>query len=124
MRMLLLASAVCASLTVVATAQPAPLEPKLNTFREFRRRFLLLNKYGRKFVENYNKYGPSAAHWIAERDWARSVARVGLWPLYGFAYLSLKWGILKASLLALALLLSLASGVVGAFSIRSNRKSV
>jgi hypothetical protein len=83
---------------VATAAYGSPMAPKLNTFREFRSRYLLINPWGRRFVDSYYKWGPKAAHFIDQHEWARSAARALLWPAYGFAFLSLQMGFLKASL--------------------------
>jgi hypothetical protein len=101
---------------VATAAYGSSMEPKIQTFRDFRRQFLLLNPWGRKFVYTYNKYGPIAAHWISEHEWARTASRAALWPLWGFAKLSLKWGLERAILALLLLIVVLAAGFAGALS--------
>lgn len=87
----------------IATASyGSSLEPKLQTFRDFRFNFLLSNKYGRKFVESYYQWGPYVAQWIYNNEWARPITRAGLWPLWAFAALSLKFGLMQVSLMMLA----------------------
>lgn len=94
---------------IATAAYGSSLEPKINTFRHFRNEFLIYNRLGRKFVYGYYHYGPYAARWIADRDWARTVARAGLWPLWAFANLSLKIGLERAVVVTLMLLIGLAA---------------
>jgi hypothetical protein len=83
----------------IATASyGSSLEPKLNTFREFRNRFLIGSKIGRNLVMNYYHYGPYAARWIADRDWARAVSRTFLWPLWTYTLLANHLGLEVATI--------------------------
>lgn len=66
---------------------------KVKTFRQFRDRFLLPHKVGKRFVNTYYKYSPLLAQWIAPREVARKIAHVFLWPAWIFAAFSLKWGV-------------------------------
>lgn len=87
---------------IATAAYGSAMEPKIDTFREFRHKYLLLSPWGRKFVMAYYSWGPYAARWIHDRDWARFVARAFLWPVWGFAYVSLKWGLAKALTVTIA----------------------
>lgn len=97
---------------IATAAFGSPMEPKINTFRAFRNRYLILNRYGRKFIDAYYHYGPIGARWIAPRPWARAAARTFLWPLWAFAYLSLKWGLQKTFIATVLGLFLLSAGIV------------
>jgi hypothetical protein len=78
-------------LCFIATAAFGSSEEKqVLLLREFRDRYLLTNSPGRSFVRWYYKHSPRYASYIAQRETLRSVVRITLVPLYGFAYLSLK----------------------------------
>lgn len=92
---------------IATAAYGSPLEPKLQTFRDFRHRFLLRNPLGLSFVKFYYTYGPAAAHYIADKPVLRTLVRGALWPLYGFSALALRFGLPLASLFSLCLLILL-----------------
>lgn len=92
---------------VATAAYGTPLEPKLQTFREFRYKVLLPHKWGLEFVKFYYTYGPYAARYIQDKPALRAVARGLLWPLYGFSYLALKIGFAAAFAVSLVLLSTL-----------------
>jgi len=52
---------------------------------EFRERYLLTNKTGRKLVELYYKVSPPIAEYIKNREWARSFVRAVLKPVVWIA---------------------------------------
>lgn len=82
--------------------------PSVETFRTFRNHILLQKSWGQKLVKAYYEWGPKWAAWIAKSEFRRTVARAGLWPAWGMAYLSLKWGLGDAlCILAITLLLPL-----------------
>jgi hypothetical protein len=75
--------------------------------RDFRDRFLMTNRPGRRFVAWYYAYGPSAARYIDERAILKPIVRILLLPLVVFALLMLgaTWPALTAaSALAAALI--------------------
>lgn len=101
---------------VATAAYGSSLEPKLEVFRQFRHRFLLPNSWGLGFVKAYYHYGPYAARWIADKPVARAIARGALYPAYGFSFLALEIGFVKALAVSLALLLGLAAAIT--FAVR------
>jgi hypothetical protein len=107
---------------VATAAYGSSLEPKLQTFRDFRFRYLLPNTLGRKFVMSYYRWGPYAARWISEREWARTASRAMLWPAWGFAALSLKVGLEKAILLTIMALILASAGLAALVSFTKARK--
>jgi hypothetical protein len=105
----------------IATASyGSSLEPKLNTFRQFRNLFLLPHPFGKKLVMSYYHWGPYAARWIADREWARTVSRAALWPVWAFSYLSLRMGIEQAiALYMMGLVFVIALGAASASWIKT-----
>jgi len=92
---------------IATAAYGSSLEPKLTTFRNFRNKFLAVNKLGRKFIYSYYHWGPYAARWIGDREWARAAVRAGLWPVWVFSYASIELGLTKAIALTLMLMVGL-----------------
>lgn len=89
---------------VATAAYGSSLEPKLNTFREFRYKRLLPYSWGRKFVKWYYHYGPYLARYIHDKPVMRAGARVLLWPAYGFTRVALSFGIYPAIAFTAALI--------------------
>ena len=83
---------------VATAAYGSMLEPKLKTFREFRRRIVLSTRFGRHLNHLYYRYGPYAARFLNHRPSWRAVTRAALWPAFGFSWLSLRYGFLSVSL--------------------------
>lgn len=81
------------------------LAPEVQLFRQFRNRILLPHAWGQNLVLLYYKWGPYGARWINNKPWARALTRGALWPLWGWAWLSLKIGPLPTTLLSLILLM-------------------
>lgn len=72
----------------------SPQAHQVTVFREFRRLFLWTNWLGRKISDAYNVYGPHGARWIRAHSWSRPLVRAALFPLYGFAWVSVNFGLL------------------------------
>ena len=88
---------------IATAAYGSPLDPHLDTLRNFRDRYLLTNAPGRAFVSFYYRHSPLLADYIAERDWLRAIVRALLTPLvYALEY---PWMALLVVLLTIALLL-------------------
>ncbi|MFH0797678.1 MAG: FG-GAP-like repeat-containing protein [Candidatus Omnitrophota bacterium] len=62
-------------------------EPHVWVLRMFRDRFLMTRPAGRAFIRFYYRHSPAIADWISGREWARTMTRTCLLPLYGLAYL-------------------------------------
>lgn len=94
---------------VATAAYGSALEPKINTFREFRFKRLLPYSWGRAFVKWYYHYGPYLARYIHDKPLMRAGARLILWPAYGFSRLALTFGIYPAMAFVLMLVSVLAA---------------
>ncbi|MCL0067112.1 carboxypeptidase-like regulatory domain-containing protein [Thermodesulfovibrionales bacterium] len=66
---------------IATAAFGTPLAEEIDILREFRDEHLLTNELGQKFVAFYNRHSPALAEFIAEREAAKKVVRVALWPL-------------------------------------------
>ena len=66
---------------IATAAYGSWLDPHVVTLRDFRDRWLLTNQPGRTFVSWYYRVSPPLADWIAERKWARALARELLAPV-------------------------------------------
>jgi len=66
---------------IATAAYGSPLDPHVDSLRRFRDRHLITNAVGRSMVAIYYRYSPPLADYIAQRPWARTVARAVLTPL-------------------------------------------
>lgn len=92
---------------IASAAYGTSLEPKLKILREFRFKILLQNSWGRKFVFQYYKYGSMAARYIHNKPFLQTLTRAALWPVVGFSWLAVHWGLWPALLIALLTLSTL-----------------
>jgi hypothetical protein len=65
------------------------LENYLDMLRKFRDAFLLTSALGKTLVGFYYRHSPSAVGFIAQHDFLRGVARIGLVPAVGLSWLTL-----------------------------------
>ena len=86
------------------------LDPHVAVLRSFRDRCLLTNRLGKAFVSWYYATSPPYADAIRQNGPVKTVVRIALFPLIGFAYLCLATGIVPALVITLALLVALACG--------------
>ncbi|MDH3973873.1 MAG: hypothetical protein OEV42_06300 [Deltaproteobacteria bacterium] len=93
-------------------------EPHVMLLREFRDQFLLTNVPGRRFVNLYYRISPDMADFISEREWLKSLVRIMLMPLIGFAWLSLK----MPAMLFLSLLIILSAMSAKLYYFKKNFK--
>ena len=75
-------------------------DPSVKILRDFRDKFLFTNHVGQSFVNWYYKVSPPIADFISTREIMKTIVRIILLPVVGFAYLCLKVGVLP-TLLAL-----------------------
>jgi hypothetical protein len=78
---------------IATAAYGSVMAPEVETFRQFRGKFLLKSKAGRWFVRTYYKLSPPLADFIAHNDGLRFLARAILLPLLAFVKISLAFGL-------------------------------
>lgn len=66
---------------IATAAYGSPLDPRLDTLRAFRDRFMMPNGPGRALVRFYYRHSPPLADFISNRDWLRAIVRGGLIPM-------------------------------------------
>ncbi|WP_413559754.1 CFI-box-CTERM domain-containing protein [Bdellovibrio sp. HCB209] len=77
---------------IATAAFGSDMAPEVQSFRDFRNKYLIPYSLGRDFVKTYYKYSPKYANLIAQSDTAKTVVRAGLWPLLFFARMSVAIG--------------------------------
>ncbi|MCD5390664.1 hypothetical protein LR007_02215, partial [candidate division NPL-UPA2 bacterium] len=70
---------------IATAAYGTPLAEEVEVLSRFRDRYLLTNELGQRFVTFYERHSPALAEFISEREWARRVVRIALWPLVRMA---------------------------------------
>jgi hypothetical protein len=78
---------------IATAAYGSLLEPHVKILRHFRDRFLITNTAGTYFVKLYYKYSPPLADFISKHDNLRMLVRTALFPLIGFSWVALTFGI-------------------------------
>jgi len=101
---------------ITSATYGSPQASQVTLFRKFRAKYLWTNAFGRIISNIYNNYGPIGAKWIYHNPSSKKFVRAGLYPFYGFAFLSVHHGFWFASLIYLLGLALLALGFVKAFS--------
>ena len=66
---------------IATAAYGSPMATEVRYLRAFRDQYLLTNKLGRWFVDQYYRFSPALADRLRAHDGWRSVVRVALWPL-------------------------------------------
>ncbi|WII70638.1 hypothetical protein QJS83_09225 [Bdellovibrio sp. 22V] len=77
---------------IATAAFGSEMAPEVQSFRDFRNKYLLPYSWGKSFVKFYYKHSPYYAHMIAESEVAKTVVRAALWPLLFFARMSVSFG--------------------------------
>jgi len=80
---------------IATAAYGSLMEPHVKVLRDFRDRFLLVNKIGKGFVNLYYTYSPPMADFIAKHDSLRAMVRLSLLPVVGVSWIALKIGLLS-----------------------------
>jgi hypothetical protein len=83
---------------IATAAFGSPLENHVRILRDFRDHYLLNNAAGRALIRLYYQISPPIADKIAQNERLRLLTRWGLMPVYGIAYLLIKFGLLTIML--------------------------
>ncbi len=92
---------------ITTAAYGTPFKPKVQTFREFRNRYLKTNSLGRSIISFYYSNSPPMASWIRSHPHRQAITRFVLWPFWLFAHLSLHY-----PMILLAAIMALVSGFI------------
>ena len=84
---------------IATAAYGSALHPHVKILRDFRDKYLMTRKGGRKFVSLYYRYSPVAAEIISKYKILRLSVRIYLLPAIGFSYLMLHLGVVVSTLL-------------------------
>jgi hypothetical protein len=104
---------------IATAAYGSLMEPHVKLLRQFRDRYLLINKMGKGFVRLYYQYSPPIADYILGHESLRMVVRWSLLPLVGMSWSLLRFGFLSTTVFLL-LLTTLIS--IGLISLARSRK--
>ncbi|WP_413576848.1 CFI-box-CTERM domain-containing protein [Bdellovibrio sp. HCB290] len=77
---------------IATAAFGSDMAPEVQSFRDFRNKYLLPYSWGRSLVKTYYKYSPKYANMIAQNDTAKIAVRGVLWPMLFFARMSVAVG--------------------------------
>ncbi len=86
---------------IATAAYGGPLAQEVETFRQFRDRFLLSSSLGQRFVKFYYNWSPPLAEMISESPTFKVITQFLLLPLLIVAKASLGWGLGKTFLVFL-----------------------
>lgn len=78
---------------IATAAYDSPLHPYVETLRDFRDKYLMRNKFGRRLIATYYKYSPFLANSIVRYKPLKIAARVYLFPVIVFCYSMLHLGL-------------------------------
>ena len=88
---------------IATAAYGSPLDPHLESLRDFRDRFMMTNHPGRALVRFYYRNSPPLADFIADRNWLRAVVRGLLTPVVATIEYPIPMALLIFSLIAAVL---------------------
>lgn len=89
---------------IATAAFGSDMAPEVQSFRDFRNKYLFSSSAGKEFVRFYYKHSPFYANLIAQSDVARATVRLALWPLLLFAKVSVNFGLWAGILFAMSTL--------------------
>ena len=84
---------------IATAAFGSPLHPYVRTLQDFRDKYLMSSRPGRKLVKLYYKYSPHIAELITNHKVLRSVVRIWLVPFVAVGYSMVNFGPVKTSLM-------------------------
>ena len=65
---------------IATAAFGTPMAEEIKVLSRFRDEYLLTTKLGKRFVTFYEHHSPKIAEFISEREWAKTLVRIALWP--------------------------------------------
>jgi len=77
---------------IATAAYNSPLHPHVRILRDFRDKYLMTGKLGRKLVEFYYRYSPFVANLIAKQKALKVAVRISLLPMIALSYSLLHFG--------------------------------
>jgi len=77
---------------IAEAAYGSPLHPYVEILRDFRDKYLMPSKLGRKIVDHYYKYSPFVADFVAKHKSMKVAVRINLLPLIAISYSILHFG--------------------------------
>jgi hypothetical protein len=104
---------------IATAAYGSYTEPSVRILREMRDRFLLKSSIGKNLINLYYKYSPTLADFITNHDNIKILVRLGLLPIVGISWLTLKTG----PVFTLSLVTLLVFGLIGLVSNKRFQKS-
>lgn len=84
---------------IATAAFGSPMHPYVITLQDFRDRYLMPNRAGRKLVNLYYKYSPYIAELITNHKSLRTVIRIWLMPFVAVGYSMVHFGPLKTTIM-------------------------
>lgn len=105
---------------IATSAYGSSSHPKVKILREFRDRYLLNNRPGRRLIAFYYRVSPDLASIVARHRFLRVMAKLALLPVVGVSYLVLKLG---TALSSAGLAVGIALAPFLAHRLRKKRKS-
>jgi len=106
---------------IATAAYGSRLEPHVHILRQFRDVYLLPNRAGKWFVENYYRYSPPVADVIAEQDTLRTIARILLAPAVAVSYVAIHATAAQKAILLILLVGLMLVGIFYAARLRRRR---
>ncbi len=84
---------------IATAAFGSPLHPYVKTLQDFRDRYLMSSRAGRKLVTLYYKYSPHIAELITSHKALRTVVRIWLIPFVAMGYSMVHFGPVKTTIM-------------------------
>ncbi|MFC2167708.1 CFI-box-CTERM domain-containing protein [Acidobacteriota bacterium] len=84
---------------IATAAFGSPLHPYVQTLQDFRDKYLMSSRAGRKLVSLYYKYSPHIAELITNHKALRTVVRIWLIPFVAVGYSMVHFGPIKTTMM-------------------------